>query len=685
MAATPALLHSINEAGVLVSVSDAWLAKLGYRREEALGRPSVDFLTPESRERAIRDVLPAFFKTGVCESVQYQMVKKDGGVIDVLMSAVLADDPLGGGRISLAVVTDITALLDTKRLLVESEAQYRSLVEDQTDLVSLASPDGQLRFVNHAYAAFYGRRPEEMIGRSLFDFVPCEDHPAVVDHLRQVCEARHGLESKNEVMMANGERRWFAWTNRALIDAEGRVTGIHSVGHDIQMHVDAEREVQKSEARYRFLAENSSDMILLVGPDGKRLYASPASRKLLGYDPDETIALRLQDAIHPDDAPIVLPVLDARPGDTVLIYRMRRKDGGYVWVETTGKTVEVAQNEKQRLIIVRDIDQRVASEQRLIASEARYRLLADNGTDMVFQLDHNLVRRYVSPACREILGFEPDEMLGIRPVDMAHPEDAPRLELAYDSLLRGGVQRLSITNRIRHKDGRWIWVEAQLRALRDPHTNAPVGVIGALRDISLRKAIEDELAAANRSLQALAGQDALTGLANRRTFDEALEREYRRAEREDTSIALIMIDVDRFKSFNDRYGHPAGDKCLKLIAEAIGQSLLRAAEVAARYGGEEFAVVAPGTDELGAVAIAVRIRQAVNKLNIEHIGGERDIVTISAGAAAARPALSSHTRDALLFEADRALYLAKRGGRDTIVPASTSEGPHPSAGARSVA
>ena len=267
----PALLHSINEAGVLVTVSDAWLAKLGYRREEALGRPSVDFLTPESRARAIRDVLPAFFQTGVCESVQYQMVKKDGGVIDVLMSAVLADDPLGGGRISLAVVTDITALLNTKRLLVESEAQYRSLVEDQTDLVSLAAPDGRLRFVNHAYAAFYGRRPEEMVGKSLFDFVPCEDHPTVADHLRQVCEARQGLESKNEVMMANGERRWFAWTNRALIDADGRVSGIHSVGHDIQMHVDAERAVQKSEARYRFLAENSSDMILLVGPDGKRL------------------------------------------------------------------------------------------------------------------------------------------------------------------------------------------------------------------------------------------------------------------------------------------------------------------------------------------------------------------------------------------------------------------------------
>ena len=672
-AATPAMLHSINEAGRLISVSDAWLAKLGYRREEVLGRPSADFLTPESRERAIKQIMPEFFRAGRCENVHYQMVKKCGGVIDVLLSAVLADDPIGQGRVSLAVVTDITALLEAKRLMRESEARYRSLVEGQSELVSLATPDGVLSYVNDAYASFYGRQPEEMIGHNLFEFVPEDERAALAEHFRRVCATRERIEDENQVILPSGEKRWFAWTNRALTDGEGRITAIHSVGRDIQQRVVAERRLQASEARYRFLAENSTDMILLADPDGKRLYASPACRKLLGFEPEETIAMRLHEAIHPDDAPRVLPVLAASPGDTTLTYRMRRKDGGYVWVETTGKTVEIADNKRQRLIIVRDVEERVAAEQRLVASEARYRLLADNSTDMVFQLDQDLVRRYVSPACREILGFEPEELVGIKPVSMAHPEDAPRVARVFNSLLRGEAETLSIVNRIRHKDGRWIWVEARLRALNDPETGKSTGIIGALRDISTRKAIEDELAEANRRLQALAGQDALTGLANRRAFDEALAKEYRCARQDDYGLAMIMIDVDHFKAFNDLYGHPAGDNCLRLIAKAISKAVRRQADVAARYGGEEFGIVLPRADEAGAVAIAVRIQQAVLHLKLEHKGDERGIVTISAGVAATHPAASAETPEALVREADRALYLAKKDGRNTIVFASASD------------
>jgi len=511
-----------------------------------------------------------------------------------------------------------------------------------------------------------------MIGRNLFEFVPEEEHAAVAAHIRRVCEARGAVEDENQLVLPGGERRWFAWTNRALVDPDGGITSIHSVGRDIQRRFDAERRLQDSEARYRFLADNSIDLILLIGNDGKRLYASPASRKLLGYEPEETVAILTRDAIHPDDAQRVLDVLATRPANSTLTYRMRRKDGSFIWVETTGRTVKVAGNEYQRLVIVRDIEQRVAVEQRLKASEARYRLLADNSTDMVFQLDQDLVRRYVSPACREILGYEPEEMIGAKPVSMAHPDDAARVALVFDTLMSGRSDRMSIVNRIRHKDGRWIWVEAQLRALKDPEQSKPIGVIGALRDISLRKAVEDELAEANRRLQSLAGQDALTGLANRRTFDEALTSEYRRATQNDGSVALIMIDVDRFKAFNDLYGHPAGDSCLKLIAGAISKAVRRSCDIAARYGGEEFAIVLPDTDEAGALAIAVRIQQAVLHLGIEHKGGDEGLVTISAGVAAARPAASTEAQEALLSKADRALYLAKARGRNAIVLASTS-------------
>nr|WP_255739861.1 PAS domain S-box protein [Neorhizobium galegae] len=664
------MLHSINKEGRLISVSDAWLSKLGYAREEVIGRRSSEFLTPESREYAITDVLPGFFRTGRIDDVEYQMVCKDGRVIDVLLSAVLDDNSPGVG-VSLAVITDVTALKTAERQLTLSEARYRELVESQSELVSLASPEGELRFVNHAYARRYGRLPHEMVGRSLFDFVPEEGRAAVAEHLKQVCSVDRSVENENQVVLPNGQTRWMAWTNRALTDAEGRVTAIHSVGRDIDERVAVERRLQESEARYRLLADNSTDMILLVGRDGKRTYSSPACVALLGYEPEEMLQIRTKDAIHADDIGF-LADRQAYIDDeaTTFRYRMRHKNGSYVWVESVSRAIAAEPGQlPQRLVVVRDIEQRLAAEQRLKESEARYRLLADHGTDMVFQLDLDLVRRYVSPACREILGYAPEELIGIKPLSMVHPEDAVGVTLAFQSLLSGHVDRHSVINRFRHRDGHWIWVEAQLKTLKDPQTGQPSGIIGTLRDISARKAIEDQLQDANRRLQALAEQDGLTGLANRRSFDNALSREYGRARRDKKCLGLLMIDVDWFKSFNDRYGHPAGDECLRRIGAAIKNTVCRPADVVARYGGEEFAVLLPDTDEIGTASIAERIRQAVFRLAIEHEASPKHVATISVGAVSLAEGGQAEP-EALLRNADQALYRAKDNGRNTIVRGS---------------
>jgi diguanylate cyclase (GGDEF)-like protein/PAS domain S-box-containing protein len=366
----------------------------------------------------------------------------------------------------------------------------------------------------------------------------------------------------------------------------------------------------------------------------------------------------------------VLEALAAGAMDTPLPFRMRRKDGSYVWVEAVGRAITIAGQSHQRLNIVRDISKRVAAEQRLRESEARYRLLADSSTDMVFQLDRDLVRRYVSPACREVLGYEPEEMCGVRPVSMAHPDDAERLEKVFRSLLDGETDRQSIINRICHRDGRWIWVEAQLRAVIDPQTAACSGIVGTLRDISARKALEEAAADANRRLRALAGEDGLTGLANRRAFDDALAGEYWRAKREKKSLALVMIDVDWFKAFNDRYGHLAGDDCLRRVAGVLSSALQRPGDLAARYGGEEFAALLPDTDEDGAARVAERIRAAVAGLAIKHDAGARNFLTISAGVAGLNEIERQSEAEALVRAADQALYCAKRDGRDAVVRAS---------------
>lgn len=184
------------------------------------------------------------------------------------------------------------------------------------------------------------------------------------------------------------------------------------------------------------------------------------------------------------------------------------------------------------------------------------------------------------------------------------------------------------------------------------------------RDVSARMEMEQRLEEANRLLRGQAMQDPLTSLANRRHVDEALGTEYRRAQRLQLPMGVLMLDIDRFKSFNDTYGHPAGDACIRAVAEAVRSVLRRPTDLAGRYGGEEFAVLLPNTDEAGVAVTGERIRRAVQALALTHAGSEFGIVTVSVGGAVLTPPIGVIGPAAFVEAADAALYAAKRGGRN---------------------
>ncbi|HEX5212795.1 MAG TPA: diguanylate cyclase [Pseudolabrys sp.] len=181
---------------------------------------------------------------------------------------------------------------------------------------------------------------------------------------------------------------------------------------------------------------------------------------------------------------------------------------------------------------------------------------------------------------------------------------------------------------------------------------------------------------ANRAARLQALRDGLTGLANRRCFDHTIDRELRRAARSGKSLALIMMDIDRFKEFNDRYGHPAGDACLCAVSDAVQDTLRRPADMAARYGGEEIAVLLPETDSAGAVHIVEEMRAAVQALAIRHEASPQGVVTLSAGVACWRPGQPS-TAAWLVEMSDTALYAAKANGRNNFIvhPSAAAPGP----------
>lgn len=195
-----------------------------------------------------------------------------------------------------------------------------------------------------------------------------------------------------------------------------------------------------------------------------------------------------------------------------------------------------------------------------------------------------------------------------------------------------------------------------------------------MRQIALRDRIEaslrlatTQLQRANADLAARASQDGLTGLANRRCFDETLAQELKRAQRSGNGVSLIMLDVDFFKKFNDQYGHVAGDACLQAVAGAVAHSVGRSEDLAARYGGEEFAVIMPGTGAAGALDVAEAIRAAVEALQIPHAASASGVVTVSLGAATFHPEPNHHTdSSALIRQADALLYQSKNSGRNRV-------------------
>jgi len=176
------------------------------------------------------------------------------------------------------------------------------------------------------------------------------------------------------------------------------------------------------------------------------------------------------------------------------------------------------------------------------------------------------------------------------------------------------------------------------------------------------------LLAANDKLEALSNTDGLTGIANRRSFDTGLAQEWKRAQRTGSSLALLVIDVDRFKHFNDRYGHLAGDDCLRALGKALGETGRRAGDLVARYGGEEFVVMLPGAKLPDVLERARHIQQAIRSLAIAHAGTPAAIVTVSIGVAVRIPS-PQQPADDLVQRADQALYQAKRNGRNRVCAA----------------
>lgn len=317
---------------------------------------------------------------------------------------------------------------------------------------------------------------------------------------------------------------------------------------------------------------------------------------------------------------------------------------------------------------------RMNMENALRERESRYRLLADNIADVVILLDRLGNFLYVSHSVAFVLGLDPAELIGRSCLEVVHPDDVAAVRAANAKLTDSSATQ-TVVFRTYRDDKSIAWVEINFKhAERAEDADERIEIVGVLRDVTQRKLMQDELTALNARLAELATIDGLTGLANRRTLDGFLGRAFA----QDEKLAVLLIDIDHFKGYNDSMGHQAGDFCLKRVASVLADATINTSALAARYGGEEFAIILPGVSEADAMTIAEAVRLRVRALEIPNTAAARGYLSISIGVACRNAQTTNEA--VLLGEADLALYEAKRRGRDNVVAHSTLEQDYFSAG-----
>jgi diguanylate cyclase (GGDEF)-like protein/PAS domain S-box-containing protein len=262
---------------------------------------------------------------------------------------------------------------------------------------------------------------------------------------------------------------------------------------------------------------------------------------------------------------------------------------------------------------------------------------------------------FINPAAAAYFSEEAQTLLGRDFFELFKEEDRKFVSLLLESDIR-----VASANCIEHRS-RYLSIKSVPIGPDEPNR------IVVISDVTAAMRTRDALEQANKALSTLSKTDALTGIANRRWFDDRIQQEWRRMQREKKPLTLLLCDVDHFKQFNDRFGHPAGDDCLRFVSELLSDLIKRPGDLAARYGGDEFALILPDTSEEGAIQLAEKLRSKTGQLDFTEIStGKTAAITLSIGIATALPG-ESHTPANLLSLADNALYEAKQGGRNRIV------------------
>jgi diguanylate cyclase (GGDEF)-like protein/PAS domain S-box-containing protein len=519
--------------------------------------------------------------------------------------------------------------------------------------IFISNAEGKAIYVNERWCELTGLTSEEAMGDGWRVALHPEDAPRVTPEWEQA-----GAEGRDSVveyrfLRPDGTASWIEGYAAALRDEGGRVIGWVGTCLDFTARKEAEERLRRT-------FDDAPVGMAFVTPEGRWLQANPALCRMLGYSEEELTKLTFADITHPDDiessTELVRSHLAGEIDRVQTEKRYLRSDGRVVWVALTSTLTCDADGKPLHFMAqMEDVTERVLAQRALEEAEERFRRAFDDapiGMALV-GLDGRWLQ--VNETLCQITGYAEEELLARTFGDITHPDDLDQNLRKLGVVVDGGARSARFEKRYIRRDGRTVWVNVSTSLVHDAD-GEPLHFVSQIEDVTDRKRAE-------RHLKELADHDSLTGLLNRRRFDEELQLTLLRLRRHGGRAALLLLDLDRFKLVNDTHGHKCGDDVLVAVAKAL-RSRLRATDVIARLGGDEFAAIVLEVDAEAAQLVASDVVASVRGNPAVWDGAEIP-VTASIGVVLLDRAMVDDQND-VLVAADRALYEAKAAGRNRI-------------------
>ncbi len=474
--------------GVLRWISPSLTVLTGWTPDELVGRSTLHLWHPDDREAA--RVLRESAVGGPPATAVLRLRCRDGHYVHV-DAGVRSDGDLSGHGV-VATLRDATERVAALESLHAREDEYRLIAENAGDMVALFGLDCRIQWVSPSVDRLLGVTPEAMLGSTLLERTHPDDLAARQVAMETV-DAGSPAYLEARFSHADGHYVWLGAQIRPVHDVSGTVVARLGNLRDVTREVEARHALEEREAEFRLLAENAADIVFRLDDQGRFTWLSPSVQWVLGRRPEDLVGRDSAEHVHPDDLEARRQAIEAAvDGRTAYEARYQHADGTWRWLSISGHPLlDDHGRSVGRVGSAREIGAEVAGREALERSEAMFRLLAENSVDIVTQTDLEGVVQWTSPSVREVLGWEPEELIGRNLAELIHADDLVVRDRSREHVHSGG--RASHLARYRHKDGRWLWLSARGAPLVDERGTV-VGAVGSARDataeVEAREALE---------------------------------------------------------------------------------------------------------------------------------------------------------------------------------------------------